>query len=166
MPGGHITAYLIERARKRDDPLSHSSAAATLACHGEDADHKVDAPVAQKRHLSLVPVALFGFLLGLDGGPDADPEDQQVEEDHNSHAGDVESHDGAAVVRMRSAASSLDGAACVCAPGGSGAGAQRRRLELQPSTATQPPEEVGGGGWKPTRTSQKITLRIYLKNST
>lgn len=69
--------------------MSHPRAAATLACHGEDADHKADAPVAEKRHLRLVPVALFGFPLGLDGGPDADPEDQQVEEDHNSHAGDV-----------------------------------------------------------------------------
>lgn len=94
--------------------MSHSSVGATLACHGEDADHKIDAPVAQKRHLRLVPVALFGLLLGLDGGPDADPEDQQVEEDHNSHSGDVQSHDGAAVVWMQSAASSLDGAACMC----------------------------------------------------
>lgn len=65
--------------RKKDNQLSRSCAAATLACHGEDSDHKADAPVAQERHLRLVPVALFGFLLGLDGGPDADPEDQQVE---------------------------------------------------------------------------------------
>lgn len=91
-----------------------SGAEATLACHGEDADHKVDAPVAQKRHLRLVPVALFGFLLGLDGGPDADPEDQQVEEDHNNHSGDVQSHDGAAVIPMKSAASS-PGWCSVCA---------------------------------------------------
>lgn len=77
--------------------MSHSSAASTLACHGEDADHKVGAPVAQKRHLCLVPVALFGFLLGLDGGPDADPENQQVEEDPNSYSWKVRGHDGAAV---------------------------------------------------------------------
>lgn len=85
----------------RTSLLSHASAAATLACHGEDADHKADAPVAQERHLRLVPVALFGFPLGLDGGPDADPEDQQVEEDHDSHPGDVESHGGRGMGRAR-----------------------------------------------------------------
>lgn len=67
------------------------------ACHGEDADHQVDAPVAQQRHLRFIPMALLGFLLGLDGGPDADGEHQQVEEHHDGHAGDVESHDGADV---------------------------------------------------------------------
>lgn len=73
------------------------------ACHGEDADHQVDAPVAQQRHLRLVALALLGFLLGLDGGPDADAEHQQVEEDHDGHAGDVESHDGADVDEERCA---------------------------------------------------------------
>lgn len=66
-----------------------------LACHGEDAHHQVDAPVAQQRHLRFIPLALLGFLFGLDGSPDADPEDQQVEEHHDGHSGDVESHDGA-----------------------------------------------------------------------
>lgn len=73
------------------------------ACHGEDADHQVDAPVAQQRHLRFVALALLGFLLGLDGGPDADAEHQQVEEDHDGHAGDVESHDGADVDEERCA---------------------------------------------------------------
>lgn len=67
------------------------------ACHGEDADHQVDAPVAQQRHLRFIPLALLRFLLGLDGGPDADGEHQQVEEDHDGYAGDVESHDGAEI---------------------------------------------------------------------
>lgn len=88
--------------REKDDsmlspvPLPH-----LLACHGEDADNQVDAPVAQQRHLRFIPLALLGFLLGLDGSPDADPEDQQVEEHHNGHAGDVERHDGAARFRVK-----------------------------------------------------------------
>lgn len=88
--------------REKDDsmlspvPLPH-----LLACHGEDADNQVDAPVAQQRHLRFIPLALLGFLLGLDGSPYADPEDQQVEEHHNGHAGDVERHDGAARFRVK-----------------------------------------------------------------
>lgn len=76
-----------------------------LACHGEDADHQVDAPVAQQRHLCLIPLALLGFPFGLDGSPDADPEDQQVEENHDGHSGDVESHDGAVGFRVKDRAS-------------------------------------------------------------
>lgn len=144
--------------------MSHSSAAATLACHGEDADRKVDAPVAQKRHLRLVPVALFGFLLRLDGGPDADPEDQQVEEDHNSHPGDIQSHDGAAVVRKKSAAAAwMVQRACMrrCA-GRERSWAQRRRLELQRLKARQPTYVRGGSPILPAR-SEHHTMRIYLK---
>lgn len=76
-----------------------------LACHGEDADDQVDAPVSQQSHLRLIPVALLGFPFGLDGSPDADPEDQQVEEHHNGHSGDVESHDEAAGFRLKDGAS-------------------------------------------------------------
>lgn len=66
-----------------------------LACHGEDADNQVDAPVAQQRHLCLIALALLGFLFGLDGSPDAYPEHKQVEQYHDGHSGDVEGHDGA-----------------------------------------------------------------------
>lgn len=79
--------------------------ASVLACHGEDADHQVDAPVAQQSHLRLIPLALLGFLFGLEGSPDADPEDQQVEEHHDGHAGYVESHDEAAGFRLKDRAS-------------------------------------------------------------
>lgn len=139
--------------------MSHSSAAARLACHGEDADHKVDAPVAQKRHLRLVPVALFGFFLGLDGCPDADPEDQQVEEDHDGHSGNVQSHDGAAVVRMKSASSSLDGAACLCLRA-ERERAQRRRLELHAVEA-----HVRGAPMEAHFHQRDQKTTHYLKNS-
>lgn len=76
-----------------------------LACHGEDADNQVDAPVPQKSHLRLIPLALLGFLFGLDGSPDADPEHQQVEEHHHGHTGDVESHDGAVGFPLKDGAS-------------------------------------------------------------
>ena len=94
-----------EREREMTRPPPPPPPPQILACHGEDADHQADAPVAQQSHLRLIPLALPGLPLGLDGGPDADAQHQQVEEHHDAHPGDVEGHGGAAGFLPRERAS-------------------------------------------------------------
>lgn len=63
-----------------------------LTCHGENAHHPADPSVAQQRHLHGACGTFPLFPSRLDGGPYSSQEDQQVEEDHDDHSGDVDSH--------------------------------------------------------------------------
>lgn len=58
----------------------------------EDPDHQADVSVPQQGHVSVPRLRPASILLGLDGGPDADTEDQQVEDDGGHQTRDVQSH--------------------------------------------------------------------------
>lgn len=63
-----------------------------LTCHSENPHHPADPSVAQQRHLhgSCWTFPLFPFR--LEGSPYPSQKDEQVEEDHDNHTRDVDSH--------------------------------------------------------------------------
>lgn len=59
---------------------------------GEDANQQADLPVAQQGHVRRLRLRPVLVPSGLDGGPDADAEHQQVEQQGGQQTRDVESH--------------------------------------------------------------------------
>lgn len=101
---------------------------------GEDAHDQADLSVPQQGHVCMLGPRPVLIPFGLEGGPDADPEHQQVEYDGGHQSWHVESHvPGAAALTERTAQSCMQtaedtgstrGTACLWLLGGAASGWQ------------------------------------------
>lgn len=72
--------------------IASRAAESRLTGAGEDPHHQADPPVPQQDHVCVVGLHPALVPLGFNRGPDADPQNQQVEHEGGHQPRDVQSH--------------------------------------------------------------------------